>query len=84
MRTFDYTEKGRRNDPRKPAGTYDMLRKNIATYAMFILALFREKDQHYLGVWLICRIMNYRENNTYPFTKNYCRKIMWAIVVNRV
>ena len=60
-----------------------MPRKNVTIYAMFLLALFGEDNQHYQGVWSIRGIMNYHENNTHPFTEKYCREITWAIVVDR-
>ena len=48
--TFADAERRNRNDPRKPADTCDMLKKNITTYVMYLLALFREKYAHYEGV----------------------------------
>ena len=60
-----------------------MLKKIVKTYAMFLLALFGEDNQHYQCVCLICRTMHYHKNNMNPFTEKCYREITWAIVVNR-
>ena len=39
-RTFAYASKGHKKEPQKTADTYDMLRKNITTYTMFLVAMF--------------------------------------------
>ena len=38
--TYDEVEKGINKDPRKPAGTYNLLKNNVMTYKNFLLALF--------------------------------------------
>ena len=40
MRTFADAEIRKNSDPQKPAGTFDVLRKNITTYTMFLVAMF--------------------------------------------
>ena len=81
-RTFADAEKKHKEEPRKPADTYAMLRKNIRTYAMFLLVLFGQESRHYQGVWAIRRIMTYHKNDLCPFTIKYCQEITWSIVVN--
>ena len=71
--TFDEAEKGSKKDPHMPADTYYKHKKNVTMYAVFPLALFgdqnQNQNQHYQGVWAICRIMDYHENNNFPSTK---------------
>ena len=43
--TYNEAKKGSKKDPCKPAGTYDMLKKNrVITYKMFILACFGDQN----------------------------------------
>ena len=65
-----------------PAGSYEKLKKNVTTYAMFLLALFGEKCPHYGTVWCIRRQLQYLENKSENFSDIYCREITWAIIVD--
>ena len=45
-RTYAGAEKKGKGQPRMPAGNYDKLKKNVTTYAMYLLAFFGEHCPH--------------------------------------
>ena len=76
------TEKLGKKDPRRSAATYDGLVMNISTYPAFLSALlFRPKNTHFCGVWIICGVMKCLEGSTHHFHGCYCRRITWALIV---
>ena len=46
MRTFVDAQRRNKADPQMPADTYEALKKNVATYGMYLLTLFGHNCQH--------------------------------------
>ena len=72
--TFSDAQRKIKNKPRMPADEYETLKKNITTYAMYLLTLFGDQYQHYQGVWAIHRMLHHHEGNTAYFSAKYSRK----------
>ena len=82
MRTFADAQRKSKSEPRMPADKCEKLKKNVTTYAMYLLTLFCDHCHHYQGVWSICRMLHHHEGNTTHFSAKYCREITWAIIVD--
>lgn len=80
-RTLDEAEKLSKKDPRKPAGDYERLLKNVSTYAILLLSLFGKKCPHYQRCWDIRKVMRQMGGDAdQHFTGYRCRQLTWAII----
>ena len=83
MRTFAEAERRNNNNTRMPADTYEMLKKNVTRYAMFLLALFVGENVHTTKVYgASVTLQNFDEANSHHFTIKYCWGITWAVIVD--
>ena len=72
--------KNKRNTPRDPPATIHHMKELLATYCMFLRALFTQDCQHFKTVWAVRRVLLRLTPKASKIPEETMRVLTWCII----